>query len=507
VSDTLDPDDDGTGSTRVRSRESVGLGPVPAYQGEVTTVRSSSTSLLGQMLGEYRVLEPLGSGAQGDVFRGEHPVLHRQVAIKVLKPEYAVDANHKRRFLDEARAVIAARHPGIIDIFGVGETPDDRPWFVMELLEGEPLDLLLRGGPLSVTEAVKLLVPITQALGAAHAVGVIHRDLKPANIFVVQLPDGARFPKLLDFGLARRGEAGARVAQTSVGGTPLYLAPEQARGEAVGPQTDLYSLGCVAYEMLCGQPPFALTDLHALLDAHATLAPASLHSRGAVVPARLQQLITRLLAKQLSARPASAKEVREVLEQVQVDLARDGSPHATLQETELGEAPEVPSARRASAAASSRPRLGAVGETPSYSRRRSELGTTPETPPPPVAAWSWGAPPRRPPPRDARAPHAPAAKGSRRCRTPWSRARTTSRRWCAGPAPPRSAARRRASPRPRRAPPRSTPPSKHRLRVRGPSRRASRSCWWSSWARSGGPPGRSRHRRRRRRRCPGSPSP
>ena len=273
--------------------------------------------LIGQMLGEYRVLGPLGKGGQGIVYRGEQPVINRPVAIKVLKREFANDPKNARRFLEEARSVSAARHPGIIDIFSFGETPAGEPYLVMELLEGEPLDVLLRNrGALPEKEVIALLIPILSALSSAHAAGVIHRDLKPGNVFVVKLHDGTTFPKVLDFGLARRGEAGAsRVRQTSVGGTPLYVAPEQVRGEAVGPQTDLYSLGCMAYELLAGRPPFYEGNLQQLLDQHLKLAPKPLRPNVAV-SAELEQLVLRLLEKDLTNRPQSAREVREQLEKL-----------------------------------------------------------------------------------------------------------------------------------------------------------------------------------------------
>ncbi len=309
----------GEGSGRRRSPAST---PFDDLGTAVRPVSSDSDPLIGAMLGEYRVLAPLGSGGVGLVYRGEQPVIGRPVAIKVLKAEYARDPNHARRFLEEARSVSAARHPGIIDVFSFGQTPAGVPYLVMELLEGEPLDALLaRRGSLPPKEALSLLIPMLNALSAAHAAGVIHRDLKPGNVFIVQLRDGTTFPKLLDFGLARRGEAGAMVRQTSVGGTPLYIAPEQLRGEAVGPRTDLYSLGCLAYEMVVGAPPFTAVNLHELLDQHLTLAPPPLRARAPSVPVEFERLVLRMLAKDPLERPATALEVREQLERIQASVA------------------------------------------------------------------------------------------------------------------------------------------------------------------------------------------
>ena len=293
-----DDEDDGSGRTAVRS-----------------------DPLLGVMLGDYRVLERIGEGAMGVVYRGEHPVIGRPVAIKLLKPEFSEDPDHVRRFLEEARSVSAARHPGIIDVFSFGQLPGGRPWLVMELLEGESLETLLKdAGRLAPADAVALFIPMLQALSAAHAAGVIHRDLKPANIFIVRLADGTTFPKLLDFGLARRGAVGGLVRQTSIAGTPLYIAPEQARGDLVGPQTDLYSFGCIAWEVLTGTPPFNASNLSALLDAHASLAPGPLRPLVGSIPPELERLVLQLLEKDPAARPASAKDVRERLERLQAKL-------------------------------------------------------------------------------------------------------------------------------------------------------------------------------------------
>lgn len=291
------------------------------------TVKRELDPLIGVTLGEYKVLSLLGGGAMGLVYRGVQPLIGRPVAIKVLKRELAQDPQHARRFLEEARSLSVARHPGIIDVFGFGETPAGEPYLVMELLEGQALDeLLAERGKLSPAEAVTLLVPMLSALGAAHAAGVIHRDLKPANVFVVHLNDGTTFPKLLDFGLARRGAAGERLRQTSVGGTPLYMAPEQVRGEAVGPQADLYSFGCMAFELLAGRPPFTSANLREVIEQHLRLDPPKLRALAPEVPVELEQLVRELLTKDPSQRPATALEVRARLEAIQASLAVAAAP-------------------------------------------------------------------------------------------------------------------------------------------------------------------------------------
>jgi serine/threonine-protein kinase len=374
------------GPTHVRGAPS---GPLPVDSGEVeveaTRVRAvTSDPLIGAMLGEYRVLAPLGAGGVGLVYRGEQPVIGRPVAIKVLKPEYAQDPNHVRRFLDEAKSVSAARHPGIIDVFSFGQTAAGAPYLVMELLEGEPLDVLLqRRGALPVKETLSLVIPMLNALGAAHAAGVIHRDLKPGNVFIVHLVDGTTFPKLLDFGLARRGEVGATVRQTSVGGTPLYIAPEQARGEPVGPQTDLYSFGCLLFEMLVGRPPFTAVNLHVLLDQHLTLAAPSVRESAPHVSDALEKLVHQMLEKEPTKRPASAFEVRDRLEQLADELVpvrREAS--GVRRNPRLATDAEVSSSRRVArsgdeevSASRRNPRL-ATDEEVSASRRASRPGAS-----------------------------------------------------------------------------------------------------------------------------------
>lgn len=310
----------------------LGVVPTASADGafEPTAVRAVSRDgdpLIGATLGEYRVIERLGSGGMGVVYRGEQPLIGRPVAVKVLRREYAKDPTWARRLLEEARAVAAARHPGIIDVLSFGETPGGEPYLVMEFLEGEGLDQrLAREGALPLKDALALLAPIAHALAAAHAVGVIHRDLKPANVLVATLRDGTTFPKLLDFGLARRGEVGASIRQTSVGGTPLYIAPEQARGEPVGPLTDLYSFGCMAFELLAGRPPFTASALSALIEQHLSLRPPSLREAAPDVPVELERLILSLLEKDPAQRPASALDVRTRLEAIRAALAVSSAP-------------------------------------------------------------------------------------------------------------------------------------------------------------------------------------
>ncbi len=308
------------------------LGPIqsiPSPQGEknpwgtddgtdkTSKRREGSAGLAGVTLGEYRVIEQLGQGGMGIVYRGEQPLIGKQVAIKVLRPELASDPKQVKRLLDEARAVNSVRHPGIVDIFSFGQTPDGAQYFVMELLEGQSLEERLHArGRLKAWEAVPILEQAMAALDAAHGAGVIHRDLKPSNIFLVELPDHSTLVKLLDFGLAKIGmTAKSPTPHTTnvVVGTPEYMAPEQARALEVSPRTDLYAMGIVAYELLTGDVPFTTDSAVETLMMQLDKPPTPPGEREPSIPEPLEKLIMRMLAKRPEERPASAAEVKREL--------------------------------------------------------------------------------------------------------------------------------------------------------------------------------------------------
>jgi serine/threonine protein kinase len=281
--------------------------------------------LIGKQLGDYLIEKQIGMGGMGIVYGGIQPQISKRVAIKVLRPDLAADPAQVQRLLAEAQAVNAIHHRSIIDIFGFGKVPDGRHYVVMELLEGEPLEELIeRKAPMPPLEAIPLLDEILSALGAAHGRAVIHRDLKPSNVFVASQQDGSRYLKLLDFGLAKRSALpNARTAQTndgSVSGTPDYMAPEQARGEAVGPETDLYALGIVAFQMLTGELPFTAATPIELLMKHLNTPAPTPSSIEQSVPSALDDLVLSLLAKEMSDRPRSADVVRASLKRISREL-------------------------------------------------------------------------------------------------------------------------------------------------------------------------------------------
>lgn len=244
----------------------------------------------------------------GVVYQATELTIGKRAALKVLHPE-AVGAPHTPSLLDEAKAVNAIRHPGIVDIYGFGTLPDGRRFLLMERLEGESLHTYLkRKGKLPWRQAVDLAVQVLDVLEAAHGAGFVHRDLKPGNVFLAQVGDKV-VPKLLDFGLALPLGAKPPVAA----GTPHYVAPEQARNAHVGPKADLYALGCVLFELITGQVPFDGVGAAAVVRQHLQAKRPKLRELVPEVPAELERLVLALMHPTEGRRPVSAAAVREQL--------------------------------------------------------------------------------------------------------------------------------------------------------------------------------------------------
>jgi serine/threonine protein kinase len=263
-------------------------------------------------LGPYRVLQVLGTGGMGVVFRAEDPQLQRPVALKAMLPLIAANPANRQRFLREARAAAAITHDHIVTIFQVGE---DRglPFLAMQLLQGESLeDRVRRERKLPVAEIVRIGREVADGLAAAHAHGLVHRDIKPGNIWL----EGNRGRvKILDFGLARPATDAVKLTQSgAIVGTPAYMAPEQARADQVDARADLFSLGCVLYRMSTGTVPFRGDDMIALLAALALDTPTSPREVNPEIPAALSDLVMHLLAKNPADRPESATVVIEALD-------------------------------------------------------------------------------------------------------------------------------------------------------------------------------------------------
>jgi ABC-type branched-subunit amino acid transport system substrate-binding protein/predicted Ser/Thr protein kinase len=262
-------------------------------------------------LAHYRVVRLLGAGGMGMVFEALDIHLQRQVALKVMKPDMTRDSGFRQRFLREARATAAVKSDHIVTIHQVG-LENDVPFLAMEFLHGQTLEALLdRHGPPKLPEALRLAAEIAEGLAAAHECGLVHRDIKPANIWIEQ-PSGRI--KILDFGLARPSQEGTRLTEAGiVMGTPAYMAPEQTEGADVDARADLFSLGCVLYELIGGKKAFTGSSTMAILKAVAMKDPPPLRQLNEDVPAELEDLVMRLLAKKPEDRPASGREVADLL--------------------------------------------------------------------------------------------------------------------------------------------------------------------------------------------------
>jgi hypothetical protein len=290
-------------------RSAVRVGPVePA---DLYFLRPDDRPGLLGTLGPYEVREVLGQGGMGVVLKAFDPALHRLVAIKVLAPALAGSATARRRFTREAQAAAAICHDHVVAVHGVHEA-DGLPYLVMQYVPGESLqERLDRAGPLEVTEVVRIGLQAASGLAAAHAQGLIHRDVKPANIL---LEDGLSRVKVTDFGLARMADDIGLTQAGVVAGTPEYMAPEQARGEQVDHRADLFSLGSVLYACCTGRPPFRGSTPLAVLRQVSDEAPRPVRSLNPDVPAWLEAVILRLLAKDPADRFQSAAEAAALLE-------------------------------------------------------------------------------------------------------------------------------------------------------------------------------------------------
>ncbi len=297
------------------------LSPRPAQELLEFLAPAQQPDELGR-LGPFRVLQILGTGGMGVVFRAEDGHLQRPVALKTMLPALAGSAEAKQRFLREARAAAALKDERIVTIYQVGE---DRgvPYLAMELLEGESLDACLeREGKLPLADVLHLGREAALALAAAHEHGLIHRDIKPANMFleVVRRPNPAvrARVKLLDFGLAWVKQQEGRLTQKGmIVGTPAYMAPEQTQGQAVDFRCDLFSLGCVLYQAATGRRPFDRSDVVSTLLAVANDTPPAPHTLDGKIPVAFSELVMQLLAKNPADRVTSASALAQALAELE----------------------------------------------------------------------------------------------------------------------------------------------------------------------------------------------
>jgi len=296
------------------------LGSAPQVGDNQAGVRGAR--LLGTTIGNYKITAEIGQGGMGIVYLAEHPSLGRKAAVKVLHPRLATEPNTVSRFFHEARASNAIRHPNIVEAYDYGTLPDGATYIIMEYLEGQSLSARLDDvGRFPVRMALDFAQQAAGALAAAHAKGIVHRDLKPDNLFVTPDPraPSSELIKILDFGIAKLAATvdSAFSHKTHTGalmGTPLYMSPEQCLGvKEVDHRTDIYSLGCILYEMLCGAPPFVSEGFGALVNMHINQAPEPPSKLSPNVAPSTEKLILKMLAKKVDERFQSMTEVREAL--------------------------------------------------------------------------------------------------------------------------------------------------------------------------------------------------
>lgn len=297
-------------------------------------------------IGQYKILRELGAGGMGTVFLGEHILLGRRAAIKTLQPSLSSRREIVERFFNEARAISSISDPGVVQIFDFGYHVDGTAYIVMEYLEGESLAARVdRLGRLTAIEAFRLARQIATSLGAAHVRGIIHRELKPGNVFVTRDAEaqGGERTKIVDFGICKLvGPTDAIITQTgTMLGTPVYMSPEHCRGTGqVDHRSDIYSVGCALFHMLVGRPPFQCDSVGDYIASHLREQPPAPSSLVPELPAAVDHLVLRSLAKSADERQQTMAELTQAIDDVIADLseaAREVVPASVAQDTALGE--------------------------------------------------------------------------------------------------------------------------------------------------------------------------
>jgi len=291
--------------------------------------------MVGKKINNYELRELVGDGAMGVVYLAEHPVLRRRAAVKLLKRQYLESPSLVARFINEARAAAAIHHPNVIEVIDVGMMDAEIPYIMMEFLEGEPLSRRLTRQRLGVGKAVDIAIQASRAIAASHAMEIIHRDLKPENLFLVADPmsPGGERVKVLDFGIAKLrpdwgGSDGPKTRTGVIFGTPAYMSPEQCRGlnDEVDASTDIYALGCILFEMLCGRAPYISQGWGDVLMMHMSDPIPVASQENTRVPAAIDQVIKTALAKKKTDRFRSMRDMHRALAQARNDVQDTPAP-------------------------------------------------------------------------------------------------------------------------------------------------------------------------------------
>jgi serine/threonine-protein kinase len=334
-------------------------------------------------IGKYKIIGKIGQGAMGEVFKAHDAVLNRMVAIKTITADLGSDETLRKRFQREAQSAARLNHPNIITVYDYGEE-HGKIYMSMELLEGIDLkQTIVQRAPLSLDEKLEIMEQISDGLAFAHAGDIVHRDLKPANIHL--LANGQ--VKIMDFGLARLG--GSEMTRTGmVMGTPHYMSPEQVRGERADSRSDIFSLGCVFYELLTYRKPFDADSMHAVLFKVMQEEPPPVTTLVPDLPHVLQDLLDRTLAKDPNERLQHAGQLRAALQMAREAIAQ-GRGDDPLPEVPAADAPIAAATARTGAGAETR-RATARGDrtsTASRTRARSAAARPAAMEPPPPVRW------------------------------------------------------------------------------------------------------------------------
>ncbi len=289
--------------------------------------------MVGAVIGNYKIISKLGEGGMGTVYLGQHALLGRKAAVKVLLTSLSARADIVNRFFNEARASTSINDPGIVQIFDFGYHVDGSAYIVMEFLEGETLDARLHKlGRLPASDALRITRQVASSLYAAHSQHIVHRDLKPENIFLVRDPEvnyGER-PKILDFGIAKLQDDHPGKVKTNAGalmGTPIYMSPEQCRGAGdLDHRSDIYALGCVLFHLLVGKPPFDGEGMGEIIVAHMREPAPTPSSRAPGIPPEVDAIILHCLEKNPADRFQDMNELAAAIGQILPYMTMPGAP-------------------------------------------------------------------------------------------------------------------------------------------------------------------------------------